>query len=290
MTAYTSSGSLNIPLGIIRMRIILVGEGGGLEDIGGTGASVGSATTFGSITAYGGGFGWEYFGPANTQTQARAGAGGTYSDLTNIASVVSATDGEDGDTTYTTVGSNNINYGGDDHTFNNITGIGPIVKGGGASFTQTTLPSNQWLYYNALSYSCGNCSNSGTSPVNGVAYGPNDTKYFLQQTGCINPWTPGTVLDQCWYNRYVNKGGGGAGAFVSVTLSGSQLTPYEGTTVNYYVNEDPAGQDNGYLEVLFYYTQVYIKTSTGWQLVKNIYVNQSEVGIGWTTAVVKEIY
>ena len=76
----------------------------------------------------------------------------------------------------------------------------------------------------------------------------------------------------------------GAGGFIEVQFSQSELTSYYGSQ-SYSVNSAGSGELNGFLEVIYFFTDVYIKTSLGWQLVKNIYVNQSEVGIGWTTSI-----
>ena len=204
-------------------------------------AGSGGDTTFLNTTAGGG------KGGAYGSTGGSGGPGGTYS---VAAGLITASNGNDG-------GPNTNNT-------TNIGGSGP----GGAG----TNGSSSAYYATGNIYDA--CSN------------PGGTSQYCQNNCCTNDC--GYVGGVAWSNTYQTNvcrcsgkttltcygAGGGAGAYVEFELTNQELSSlgYLGTTQSYTVNEGDSDLNNGSIEIIFYFTKAYIKTSQGWQLVKNVYV------------------
>mgnify|MGYP003119612643 CR=1 FL=1 len=256
MPAYTDNTDSPIAIteAIKTLRVIAVGEGGAgtsYNGCTGTNGDDGADTTFMGITASGG-------------TAASSFTKGTGSGATATAgTILSSSTGEDG-TDGTLTGT--IGTGGAGHTFTSSS-LGSITKGGGEDGSGTSVCRSTWFIQTA------NQCSSGCPATNGGGY-----LLSCQQVD--------VVIRQCnYYRDYPYKGGGGgAGGFIEVQFSQSELTSYYGSQ-SYSVNSSGSGELNGFLEVIYFFTEVYIKTSSGWQLVKNIYVKQSDVDVGWTTSV-----
>ena len=259
MTVYTSSGSVTIPLTLNKVTVIMKGEGGlgadltvyncqrwttlgpgpGLYPNGAcfnTFAGSGGDTTFLNTTAGGG------KGGAYGSTGGNGGPGGTYS---VPAGLITASNGNDG-------GPNT----------NNTTNVGGSGPGGAGTNGSSSTYNYTGNIYNA-------CSN------------PGGTAQYCKNNCCTNDcgYVGGVAGGYCRCSAK-NSGtcysaGGGAGAYVEFELTRLQLealgfTP--GTTQAYTVNEGDSDLDNGSIDIIFSFTKAYIKTSQGWQLVKDVYV------------------
>lgn len=256
MPAYTDNtdSPITITQSIRTLRVIAVGEGGAGTSYSGstaTNGDDGADTTFMGITAEG--------GSAGVNQTAGTGGGAT----ATTGTILSSSSGADG-------GSPATIDGGVGHTFTSPS-LGSITKGAGEDGVSDSATTCTDGFYSGFPYING-CP--ATSPGGGGG------------TLCANIPQPPDAYRHCYYNvtTTYNGGGGGAGGFIEVQFSQSELTSYYGSQ-SYSVNSAGSGELNGFLEVIYFFTDVYIKTSLGWQLVKNIYVNQSEVGIGWTTSV-----
>lgn len=252
MPAYTDNtdSPITITQSIRTLRVIAVGEGGAGTSYSGstaTNGDDGADTTFMGITAEG--------GSAGVNQTAGTGGGAT----ATVGTILSSSSGADG-------GSPATIDGGVGHTFTSPS-LGSITKGAGEDGVQGSTSST----------SC---------PIIGYVApdAPCDAGQFACGSGTGADGGPTKACCACSTTyTYYNGGGGGAGGFIEVQFSQSELTSYHGSQ-SYSVNSAGSGELNGFLEVIYFFTEVYIKTSLGWQLVKNIYVNQSEVGIGWTTS------
>lgn len=276
MTVYTSSGNISIPSTVSKIKVVMKGEGGLGADVTvyncqrwtgsipsgypngacfNTLAGSGGDTTFLNTTAGGG------KGGAYGSTGGSGGPGGTYS---VPAGLITASNGNNG-------GPNT----------NNTTNVGGSGPGGAGTNGSSSAYTYTGITYDACDnpggtsqYCANNCCTNDCGFVGGVA------------TSSSPPYR---LVCRC---SYKNSGtcygaGGGAGAYVEFELTNQELSSlgYLGTIQSYTVNEGDSNLNNGSIEIVLFFTDVYIKTSLGWQLVKNIYVNQSEVGIGWTTSI-----
>lgn len=257
MPAYTDNtdSPITITQSIRSLRVIAVGEGGAGTSYSGstaTNGDDGADTTFMGITAEG--------GSAGVNQTAGTGGGAT----ATTGTILSSSSGADG-------GSPATIDGGVGHTFTSPS-LGSITKGAGEDGVSDSVTTP------------GQCL---TSSIIGTV-GLNESCDAGQCECGTAQGQFGPIKKCCIYQSAstttYNGGGGGAGGFIEVQFSQSELTSYYGSQ-SYSVNSAGSGELNGFLEVIYFFTDVYIKTSLGWQLVKNIYVNQSEVGIGWTTSV-----
>ena len=256
MPAYTDNtdSPITITQSIRTLRVIAVGEGGAGTSYSGstaTNGDDGADTTFMGITAEG--------GSAGVNQTAGTGGGAT----ATVGTILSSSSGADG-------GSPATIDGGVGHTFTSPS-LGSITKGTGEDGVSgsVTTPGQ-----------CLNSSIIGTVDLSqSCAAGQCDCGTAQAQFGPVRK----CCIFQSASTTTYNGGGGGAGGFIEVQFSQSELTSYYGSQ-SYSVNSAGSGELNGFLEVIYFFTEVYVKTSLGWQLVKNIYVNQSEVGIGWTTS------
>jgi len=269
MTIYTTTGSILIPSSVRSIIVKLLGEGGGRGTDSNTAGTNGSNTTFLGVSAGGG----------NAGAYDTAGTGGT---VTNTNSNITLSIQEDGNDAVEQVGGTG-NRGGD---------------GSAGTTAPSTTPCNQvnwtggWIYYGAGA--CPNdgglqsCNNAAPAGQCGTVGCGGVVEFDTIQNRCRCPTNtcvgglPGTAV-----SHY--RGGGGEGAYAEFSLSSSQLDSlgYYNTSLSYSVNSNSGSgnsPENGSIEIILFFTEVYVKTSLGWQLVKNIYVNQSEVGIGWTTS------
>ena len=269
----TTSSPLYISKSIRSLRIIAIGEGGTGGSYSGstlTPGVDGSDTTFIGITA-GGGEGGGGTGAEN------GGVGGTATFVSGT--LISSSPGDDGDDgSGSTVGSggdgythNGNEYGdGTDGTLGSVT---TPQSGGGLAST----PSNCWC----PPVPSGDCPTTERGPNSSCEDHPVPAgcgnNCYRRICNCYYPIVPASTA-------YYAGSGGGAGSFIEVELQRLELSPYIGNQT-YSVNENGSGLDNGLLELIYYFLEVYIKTSLGWQLVKNIYVKQSDVNVGWTTSV-----
>ena len=291
MATYSTSTSINIPSNIVSITVRLKGEGGagatawvynpygfgccnnfgyanqpgsGYRSTGHQGAEFnghGGDTSFLGVVAGGGRGGggliyptgsyiWdEYNGVTSTPSPVGDSSGGTYTIPTGVTPLTIQT----GNSGQLSASTNSVKLGG----------VGP--GGDGSNGSLTSRPS------------CGNQGyNSQCCPSNGCGFfgGQVGSSYVVQYILYGSP-------------VYADGAGGGAGAYVEARITSAylQANSYLGTQQSLILNEGDSGLDNGSAEIIFNFGDVYIKTSLGWQLVKNIYVNQSEVGIGWTTSV-----
>ena len=247
MPAYTDNtdSPIRITQSIKSLRVIAVGEGGAGTSYSGSTATNGDD---GADTTFMGIT--AEGGSAGVDQTAGTGGGAT----ATTGTILSSSSGADG-------GSPDITDGGVGHTFTSPSS-GSITKGAGEDGISSSYTS------------CTDGPYSGSPYINGCG-----------DTACSDAYVGPDAYYLCYYNATTNVygGGGGAGGFIEVQFSQSDLISYYGSQ-SYSVNSAGSGELNGFLEVMYFFTDVYIKTSLGWQLVKNIYVNQSEVGIGWTTS------
>ena len=275
MTVYTSSGNITIPQKVVKLIVRMKGEGGlgavhnpanctRFTNLGGTTfngscntylAGSGGDTTFLNATA-GGGKGGYYGTTANA-----GGPGGTYTVPTGLITASNGNDGGPGAV------DNNVNLGG----------IGPGGDGTKGAYSSYSGPGN------LTSYCCGDAPQNDV----GVAYCQGSCAGCTQSCGYVG----GVDANDCCRctplsTVYCYGPGGGAGAYVEFQLNRLELSSlgYLGTTQSYTVNEGDSNLNNGSIEIIYFFPAVYVKTSSGWKLVKDIYVKHSDVGIGWTTS------
>jgi len=256
MSISTTSGTIFIPQNTRSLRVILKGEGGlGANLItvnclhsnvgSGNGSCTqsfvgsGSSTTF--LNSYAGGGEGGYYNNLNE------GPGGTFDAPVGL---VTGTNGNPGAPASTSAGAGGVGPGGDG-------------TNGASSSYQAPGPLN--------SYCCGNpsvsyCLNSCCPPGSACGY-------------------PGGIAGGCCRcQRIVNQAcggsGGGAGAIVEFELTNSDLKSLGvlGTNQPYTVNEGASSLVNGSIETIFQFSQVYIKTSAGWQLCNNVWVKGGDTG------------
>lgn len=257
MPAYTdnTNSPIYIPTYISKVRIIAVGEGGAGTSYSGstaTNGDDGADTEFMGAVAYGGSAG-------NNQT-AGTGGGATFPSSL-YGTILSSSAGADG-------GSPTTIDGGVGHTFTSPS-LGAITKGAGEDGVSDSATTCTDGFYSGSPYING-CP--ATSPGGGGG------------SLCANIPQPPDAYRHCYYNSTTtyNGGGGGAGGFIEAEISGADLQSvvipvvgeinFAGSDQIYTVNNAGSGQNNGFLEVIFYLPKAYIKTSQGWKLVKNIYV------------------
>ena len=276
MPAYTdnTNSPIYIPTSAYKVRIIAVGEGGAGTSYSGstaTNGDDGADTEFMGAVAYGGSAG-------NDQT-AGTGGGATFPS-SFYGTILSSSAGADG-------GSPATIDGGVGHTFTSPSS-GSITKGAGEDGTSDSYSYN----YTYQEYNCspasgargGNPGQCPNDPCAGLGYGSGSTS-----CDCTNQANNTYTVTCSQYNTVtatatatVNGGGGGAGGFIEVEISGADLQSvvipvvgeinFAGSDQIYTVNNAGSGQNNGFLEVIFYLPKAYIKTSQGWKLVKDIYV------------------
>lgn len=270
MTVYTSSGNITIPQKVVKLIVRMKGEGGlgaehspanckrftNLNDTSFNGscntylAGSGGDTTFLNATA-GGGKGGFYGTTGNA-----GGPGGTFTVPTGLITASNGTDGGPGAV------NNTVNVGG----------IGPGGAGTKGAYDTYQGPGN------LTSYCCGTFS---------VSYCQTSCADCAQSCGYVGGYD-GAGCCRCTplSTKSCFGPGGGAGAYVEFHLNRLELSSlgYLGTTQSYTVNEGTSNLDNGSIEIIYFFPSIYVKTSSGWKLVKDIYVKHSDVGIGWTTS------
>ena len=268
MTVFVGSGSTIIPSSVGRLRVVMNGEGSSGSVAYGTGV-VGSATTFLGMTAFGG----------KLPQAGTGGLGGTTfvppSFLSGVAFNQNGNPGSDGSGT---VQNTQYPYPWQQYS----------VGTGGIGVTYTS-PSLQQDYYRGFG---GNGSSSQPTP-NGVSTGQHSGQLAAGQHNCqaatgggqVNCGTSGQYTQCCYAGQSKTfYGGHGAGGFIDVTFRSSQITQYLGTTQNFFVNgtESAPTPDNtinsGSLELYYLFPECYIKTSNGWQLIKNVHVRAGTSG------------
>ena len=264
MAIYNVSGTYTFPSPKVKsIRVILKGEGGGKTvltppNCGACSKTVsgdGGDTTFLTNVAGGGKSGSTINPSTGSAYAGNYGPGGTFTH--SQGELIS--------------GQNGIDGGIDTDLTTNIGGSGPGGAGeNGDSATQYTETSQHL------------CSGSApNSPLNPPGYCPNtccpasaatcNKAGILVQVG-------NTASHYCLcFTRSAGTcygGGGGAGAYLEVEYDANLLTSLNlyNTTTTFTVNEGASNLDNGSIEIIEYYTDIYIKTSQGWQLVKNVYV------------------
>jgi hypothetical protein len=257
MPAYTdnTNSPIYIPTNVGKVRIIAVGEGGAGTSYSGstaTNGDDGADTEFMGAVAYGGSAG-------NNQT-AGTGGGATFPSSL-YGTILSSSAGADG-------GSPATIDGGVGHTFTSPS-LGSITKGAGEDGTSSTYQLCNDGFYSGSPYISG-CPTTSPGGQGGAL--------------CANIPQPPDAYRHCYYftNNTANGGGGGAGGFIEAEISSPELQSvvlpiigeynFAGSNQIYTVNNAGSGQNNGFLEVIFYLPKAYIKTSQGWKLVKNIYV------------------
>ena len=266
MSTYTTSGSITIPRSVTKLYVKLIGEGGGRGTDSNTAGTNGSNTTFLGVSAGGG----------NAGAYDTAGTGGT---VTNTNSNITLSIQEDGNDAVGQVGGTG-NRGGD---------------GSAGTTAPSTTPCNSTNWTGGwISYPCPNdgglqsCVNAqpanqcGTVGCGGVVEFDNFNSRCRCPTNTCAGGVPGNAVSHF-------RGGGGEGAYAEFSLISSQLDSlgYYDTPLSYSVNSNSGSGNspgNGSIEFILFLPTVYIKTSSGWELVKDIYVNSNDVGIGWTTS------
>ena len=277
MAVYTSSGNISIPSTVTKIKAVMKGEGGLGADVTvhncvrwthegsppagypngacfNTLQGSGGDTTFLNTTA-GGGKGGNY-----GSTGGNGGPGGTYSVPSGL---ITASDGNDG--------------GPNTNSETNVGGSGP--GGAGTNGVSSTYNKTGNIYDGCdnpggtAQYCKNNCCVNTCGKVGGVAWSSSGPSRLVCR--CSQK----TTLPCC-------GAGGGAGAYVEFELTRQELSSlgYLGTTQSYTVNEGDSNLNNGSIEIILFFPNVYIKTSSGWELVKDIYVNSNDVGTGWQTS------
>ena len=315
MAVYTQSGQITIPNNIRALKIILKGEGGAGSNVyyygggysfpcpppqnpypgqvypcgacsnrlnePGCGQAAcshstvyrsfvgnGGPTTFINISAGGGNGGYGVVGCSQHINAPCCGSGAKTTAACNAAYCFRNN-------------ANNVDGGG-------AGGSATASGGAGGTITNNSIITPD-IQINGNDGVCGSTSVA----IGGIGPGGNGTNGGSSLKTNNGPNVPAGACGCSSSGSYTGYDGcsGGAGAYVESTIYESQLNALNilGTTQSFTVNEGGSSLDNGSLEIIFLFGDVYIKTSLGWQLVKNIYVNQSEVGIGWTTAIASPI-
>ena len=272
MAVYTSSGSISIPTSVSSIKAILKGEGGAGADLNAVNctwtSNISSPTTAGSCGSVLGGDG----GPTTFLNAVAGGGRGGYYDNLN-------TGGPGGTFSAPTgiIAALNGNDGGPNTLGNNLGGIGPGGNGGnGTTDTYQYAGPTQSVGYGSSVPPCFSICPSAS---------------YCGYPGGVSPGPPGSCRCQPRVTANCYSPGGGAGAYVEVEINRQQLNTlgYLGTTQAFTVNEGTSTLDNGSADIILKFTEVYVKTSLGWQLVKDVYVNLSSVGIGWTVSSVNNL-
>ena len=257
MTVFVSSGSTSLPSKVGLLRVVMSGEGA-------TYNIAGAATTFLGITAFGG----------NRSQAGTGGAGGTSFVPPSFSSAVTINQNGNAGTDGSGVVQNNV------YPFpwtSYSTGTGGI----GVTYTS---PSLQQDYYRGAG---GNGSSTPPAP-NGQNTNQNAGQLGAGQNSCpsgqVYCGTSGGYTQCCYSGQQKTfYGGGGAGAFIDISLRPSQITQYLGTTQNFFVNQteaasDPNALNTGSLEIYYAFPECYVKTSSGWQRIKNVHVRSGSPG------------
>ena len=170
---------------------------------------------------------------------------------------------------------------------NNQTGanyarVGCYQDNFGLPLSSSIRPSESCMDDNA-DIECQPITSGGTTFYRVLYFNPIFNSYMCQCPNCVTG-TKGSPI----YHFY---GAGGEGAYAEFNLSDSQLNSlgYYDTPLAYSVNSNGSGNSpgNGSIEIYYMFSSVYIKTSSGWQLVKDTYVKHSDVNIGWKTSISK---
>jgi len=238
---FTSSGNLNIPTSTKVVRIIAIGEGGTGSPA--SSSFVGNGTNGGDteflVVKAGGGTG----GSGGT-----AGTGGINYPVPAASKNIASIAGNDG----------SGGTGGSGQTITPMKYSSPVTKGiGGNGGSSSTYTAPTCTFFGG--YPCPCPSNLA---VNGTQ---NQGTFCL----CCQPF-PG-------YTTPYTGGGGGGGAYVESELPSAVLNPYINSSQQYTVNGGGA-MNNGLLEIMYKFGELYVKTSKGWQLIKNVYVKSNSSG------------
>jgi hypothetical protein len=279
MPAYTdnTNSPIYIPSNTGKVRIIAVGEGGAgstFSNCNATNGDDGADTEFMGAVAYGG-------SAANSFTGGTGGGATFPSSLYGtILSSSAGDDGGNGSGAWNAVAGD----GGAGHTFTSPS-LGSITKGTGEDGSGTGACRS--TAFQDLGGSCASnpCASTWVPPSQPVAW---------YNYACVDVADFSTRSCYYYYDFPYKGAGGGAGGFIEVEISSPELQSvvlpiigeynFAGSNQIYTVNNAGSGELNGFLEVILFLPTVYIKTSSGWELVTNIYVNSNDVGIGWTTS------
>jgi hypothetical protein len=134
-----------------------------------------------------------------------------------------------------------------------------VITGGGGGSGGTATGGN-------IVNSNGNSGGAGTSsPLSGGAGG----------TGHLGG--DGTSGDESSSgSNYYFGGGGGEGAYVETIYTSAELSANNWFGTQSFSVNGGSGLNNGYLDIYFEFPQMRIKTSNGWQTVRNIYIKTGE--------------
>ena len=77
-------------------------------------------------------------------------------------------------------------------------------------------------------------------------------------------------------SNYYFGGGGGEGAYVETIYTSAELSANNWFGTQSFSVNGGSGLNNGYLDIYFEFPQMRIKTSNGWQTVRNIYIKTGE--------------
>lgn len=258
---YTYSSGVNIPTNVASVKVIAVGEGGQgapCSSSSCTNGLDGANTTFLGITASGGQGG---------QGTTAGGIGGT--PTFTYGTVLTSSIGNNGAT-----GSPGSGGSGHTYTSNTVTytNIGSGEDGSQSSYSQPTTTS-QCNCNPKSGLRGGNAGQCPNNPCGSLGYTP-----CSGQCTCSNQPNNTYTVECEQYNSvsgtqtaYVYGAGGGAGGYIEVLLTSKDLSANSLYGIqNYTVNGNTI--DNGQLEIIYFFHQVYIKTSQGWQRSSNVYV------------------
>ena len=134
-----------------------------------------------------------------------------------------------------------------------------VITGGGGGSGGTATGGN-------IVNSNGNSGGAGTSsPLSGGAGG---TGHLGGDGTAGNTGSSGS--------NYYFGGGGGEGAYVETIYTSAELSANNWFGTQSFSVNGGSGLNNGYLDIYFEFPQMRIKTSNGWQTVRNIYIKTGE--------------
>jgi len=238
---FTSSGNTNIPTSTKVVRIIAIGEGGTGSPV--SSSFVGNGTAGGDteflVVRAGGGTGG---------SGSSAGTGGINYPIPTGSRTIASIAGNDGSS----------RTGGAGQTITPMKNSSPITKGvGGNGGSGSVFNPATCTFFGGFAGPCpSNLSQNGTQ---------NQGTFCL----CCQPFPSSTTP--------YSGGGGGGGAYIESELPSAIINPYINSSQPYTVNGGGA-MNNGLLEIMYKFGELYVKTSKGWQIIKNVYVKSNSSG------------